>query len=54
MLLVVRTDLKKGSDVTFFGFLRMNRDDNDAVVGWKDPIPNEYTWLCSDHFVSGC
>ena len=29
-LLVVRTALKKGSDVTFFGFLRMNRDDYDG------------------------
>ncbi len=42
-LLVVRTALKKGSDVRWI-----------AVVGWKDPIPNEYTWLCNDHFVSGC
>ncbi len=56
MLLVVRTALKKGSDVTFFWF---SEDEQGrlrwiAVVGWKDPIPNEYTWLCSDHFVSGC
>ncbi len=25
-----------------------------AAVSRKDRIPNEYTWLCSDHFVSGC
>ncbi len=42
-LLVVQTALKKGSDVRWI-----------AVVGWKDPIPNECTWLCNDHFVSGC
>ena len=47
---------KKGSGIKFYRFPE-NEDRRlrwIAAVGRKDWLPNEYTWLCSDHFVSGC
>lgn len=47
---------KKGSGVTFYRFPEdeQRRLRWIAAVGRKDWLPSEYTWLCSDHFLSGC
>ncbi len=46
---------RKGSGVNFYRF----PEDKErklrwiAAVGRKDWMPTKYTWLCSDHFISG-
>ena len=43
----------KGSGVHFNRFPQDDPCRCIAAVGRKDWIPNEYSWICSVHFVSG-
>ena len=45
----------KGSGVHFYRFPQDEERKSQwiAAVGRKDWIPNEYSWICSVHFVSG-
>ena len=56
VLLAVRTDtLKAGSGIHFYRFPEKaeRRARWVAAVGRKNWAPNEHSWICSVHFVSG-
>ena len=43
----------KGSEVQFYRFPADPEGKVSGAVNRKDWYPTEYTWICSEHFVSG-